>query len=221
MEINIISWNIRGLGRREKARAIRNLIQEKKPQIMLIQETKIGAFSSSMLRSMGGAKDFEFCFSPTDGSAGGLICLWNPKFFIKSDVIIEKRFIVLFGKFRGVDRDCGIINMYGPNAEAEKGDFFNSLLNVMSRYRVAWCLGGDFNAIVGMEEKQGRSWNFAAMEVFRDFIQLSKLVNLPLKGGAFTWSNNRDPPTFVRLDRFLVDTDFLEGFPELNQFLLS
>ncbi|XP_038998009.1 uncharacterized protein LOC120123085 [Hibiscus syriacus] len=37
---------------------------------------------------------------------------------------------------------------------------------------------------------------------------------------VFTWCSNQDIPTFVRLDRFLVDVRFLEAFPETIQYLL-
>ncbi|GMI84395.1 hypothetical protein HRI_002108800 [Hibiscus trionum] len=221
MDIKIISWNIRGLGRREKARAIRNLIKERKPNFLLIQETKLGKFSRSVLRSMGCDRSFEFCCTPAEGSAGGLISFWDPNVFDKSLAYITKRIVVLTGKFKGSDIDCGIMNVYGPTNDAEKEVFFQEILDEMNKHKVAWVLGGDFNAIVGMEEKQGLSWNYAAMETFRSFIQKAKLVNLPMSGGAYTWSNNRDPPTHVRLDRFLVDVTFFEGFLNLKQSLLS
>ncbi|KAL4312348.1 hypothetical protein GQ457_01G050470 [Hibiscus cannabinus] len=55
----------------------------------------------------------------------------------------------------------------------------------------------------------------------RRFLQESCLMDLPLKGGEYTWSNGRDTPTLVRLDRFLVNADFLSAFHYLEQCLLS
>ncbi|KAL4341515.1 hypothetical protein GQ457_08G026990 [Hibiscus cannabinus] len=38
--------------------------------------------------------------------------------------------------------------------------------------------------------------------------------------GTFTFSNNRDPSTLVKLNRFLINPAFLLAFPNLNQILL-
>ncbi|KAE8662550.1 Imidazole glycerol phosphate synthase hisHF [Hibiscus syriacus] len=46
------------------------------------------------------------------------------------------------------------------------------------------------------------------------------LIDLPLSGGRFTWCNNQDSPTYVRLDRFLVDNLFMAAFLDLTQSLL-
>jgi len=39
--MKIISWNVRGLGGFEKRREVCNLVREKKPLILCIQETKL------------------------------------------------------------------------------------------------------------------------------------------------------------------------------------
>ncbi|KAK8486016.1 hypothetical protein V6N11_032994 [Hibiscus sabdariffa] len=58
------------------------------------------------------------------------------------------------------------------------------------------------------------------MKVLKNFIQETSLVDLPLKGGVFIWSSLRDPPTLIRLDRFLVSSDFLSTFQSIEQHLL-
>jgi exonuclease III len=39
--MKIVSWNCRGMGQKEKKEAMGKLIKSKKPQILLIQETKM------------------------------------------------------------------------------------------------------------------------------------------------------------------------------------
>ena len=60
-------------------------------------------------------------------------------------------------------------------------------------------MGGDFNVVKKMREKSGQSYDLATLAVFSDFINAMNLLDLPLSGGCFTWSNNRDPPRCVDL----------------------
>ena len=55
------------------------------------------------------------------------------------------------------------------------------------------------------------------MRGFNDWIQFHDLVDLPLRGADFTWSNMQTKPVMSRLDRFLVSTDWLDIFPDCSQ----
>ncbi|GMI70239.1 hypothetical protein HRI_000693200 [Hibiscus trionum] len=154
------------------------------------------------------------------GAAGGLLSIWNSAVFKCNGSYIHKNFIASSGYLVGVDQCVGFINIYGPSVDADKQCFFGELLEFLSNKPLPWCLVGDFNAIVSREEKIGMNFNCHLAEIFRSFIQDANLMDLPLHGGAFTWSNRRDPPTFVRLDRVLVHHSFIILFNDLRQLLL-
>lgn len=59
------------------------------------------------------------------------------------------------------------------------------------------------------------------MVLFGDLIRGLHLVDLPLLGRSFTWSNKRDSPSFAQLDRFLVSTEWIGLFPMSGQSALS
>jgi hypothetical protein len=42
--------------------------------------------------------------------------------------------------------------------------------------------------------------------LFNDCINSLCLIELPLHDRKFTWSNHRDSPTLVRLDRFFINS---------------
>ncbi|GMI83861.1 hypothetical protein HRI_002055400 [Hibiscus trionum] len=220
MDFSIISWNVRGLGKVEKLGAVRRLIRNEKAKFILIQETKLEQFSPAILRSMGCYQGFNSIFAPAAGSAGGLLSAWRNDFFSVTNIVLDSRFIAIFGKAQGSDLNWGIVNVYGPTIEAEKHEFFRQLLNFIHSHKVAWIVGGDFNAYLCREEKIGMVCNYKTMDIFRNFVNEAQLVDLPMHGGSFTWSSNREIPTFVRLDRFFICEEILVVCHNLNQFLL-
>ncbi|GMJ11562.1 hypothetical protein HRI_004825400 [Hibiscus trionum] len=199
---------------------VRSLIKEKKPKIIFLQETKLNNFPPSIVRRLGVGNGMSSIFAPALGSAGGLFVAWDSDFILNSTHVIANRYIALFGNLAHLNRPICFLNIYGPSSDSEKHGFFNELQAFIAGYDVLWCLGGDFNVFLNKEEKCGRSWNYNNMDMFRNFIQVTALVDLPLKGGRFTWSSNRDPPTLVRLDRFLISSALLSVAPNLSQSLL-
>ena len=59
------------------------------------------------------------------------------------------------------------------------------------------------------------------MHQFFDFISKHGLIDLPLEGGSFTWSNSREAVSRSRLDRFLVTPTWEVKFPSACQKRLS
>ena len=48
----------------------------------------------------------------------------------------------------------------------------------------------------------------------------ARVIDLPLRGSSFTWSNNREVASWARLDRFLISPQILSWFPNLLQSVL-
>jgi exonuclease III len=46
--MKVVSWNVRGLGRVEKRKEVRNLVREKHPHIVCLQETKLQVCDDSL-----------------------------------------------------------------------------------------------------------------------------------------------------------------------------
>ena len=67
-------------------------------------------------------------------------------------------------------------------------------------------------------EKSGRGGSIRDMPEFQIFVSNLELINLPLSGRRFTWSNNRISPILAKLGRFFVSSDLESLFPNLIQF---
>lgn len=55
--MNIISWNIRGLGSSVKKRLVSKLIKDGNPDVLFLRETKIESFESSVFQRTWGSSD--------------------------------------------------------------------------------------------------------------------------------------------------------------------
>jgi hypothetical protein len=86
----------------------------------------------------------------------------------------------------------------------------------MSWWELPWCIGGDFNVVRFPSERSSVAGFSAAMEKFSDFIFMQNLVDLPLEGGQFTWSNNQEDQTLSRIDRFLISPEWEERYSEVT-----
>jgi len=91
------------------------------------------------------------------------------------------------------------------------------LAGLISWWKLPWCIGGDFN-ITRFTVERSRDVRFSvAMMEFSEFIYEQGLMDLPIAGGSFTWSNNQDISYWCRIDRFLVSSDWKVKFPGLFQ----
>jgi endonuclease/exonuclease/phosphatase family metal-dependent hydrolase len=68
------------------------------------------------------------------------------------------------------------------------------------------CLGGDFNVIRHLGEKNNDNVNQSLMDILNMFIDAHQLWELRRNGPRFTWSNKQASPIMVTLDRILVST---------------
>lgn len=100
--------------------------------------------------------------------------------------------------------------MYGPNKKSERVKLWSELSNVRTQWQHPWVVGGYFNVRRFSYEKSNGGRISKGMKDFNEFIDSNELMDMPLHGSSFTWSDNRAIPTMVRLDRFLVTNGWEE-----------
>lgn len=171
---------------------IKNMIKQEKPQICFFQETKCNSntpgniLSRAWLGSRSVAVD-------ASGASGGLAIAWNPQAITLSDIhashhIIQATFHILRTNTHG-----HLTNVYFPQEAGNKMALVDTIdaLN-LQRVHPLWIIGGDFNMITKLEEKQGgRARVEQENEHFKEFIQNNALIDLQFCNGMHTWSNRR------------------------------
>ncbi|KAK8533942.1 hypothetical protein V6N13_028381 [Hibiscus sabdariffa] len=214
--LNLLSWNIRGIGKVEKHRAIKKLVVSNDVEILFVQESKLETVDVKLVKAIWNKAVDNILFSPARGLSGGILCCWDDNFLMVDFSLIRPNFILFSGMVTRWKKKCNFVNLYAPNDASDRKTMFLELANLMSATEGIWIVGGDFNTVRNHSEKLGFSFNVASMSALDEFIDDSGLVNLSLVGSRFTWSNLRDRVTMCRLDRVLVSTEVLSLIPGLT-----
>lgn len=217
--MKILSWNIRGLGKKEKRSKIKKMVRDRGVDILFLQETKLKSTNSFFINSIWGHSDFGFMEVDSNESSGGLLCVWNSNLFKLMEVCSNRNFLLLSG-ICGSDFSCILINVYGPCIATERGKLWDTISSLRVHYPAPWCLGGDLNEIRNTEERQGCSVRDRGMRDFNNFIDDMEFMDLQLLGRSFTWSNSQVNEKWSRIDRFLLHSEWLDRF-NLKQWGLA
>lgn len=114
-----------------------------------------------------------------------------------------------------------LTSVYGPQADMDKIAFLNELRNVQSTLSTPWMVARDFNLILDASDKNNANINRRNLGRFRRFVNEMELKDIHLHGRNYTWSNERDRTTMVKLDRILVSVDWEAAFPNCFMQALS
>ncbi|CAJ2669983.1 unnamed protein product [Trifolium pratense] len=210
--MSIISWNCRGLGNLSAVPKFKFLLRYYKPDIIFLCETLVHKNKIDELRYLLG---FENCFAvDREGQGGGLALLWRSSIqcnitnFSSNHINVE-----ITDTQRGMWRLTGF---YGYPEGARRRDSWNFIRRLAQDSHLPWCIIGDFNDILSVNEKKGRNerpnW---LIDGFRKAIIDAGLSDVHMEGYPFTWFKSLGTPRAVeeKLDRALANGSWFQMFP--------
>ncbi|KAK8698013.1 hypothetical protein V6N13_114145 [Hibiscus sabdariffa] len=100
-----------------------------------------------------------------------------------------------------------------PCVVAKEIEFWKVIMSIILQRKIAWCVGGDFNWVMQMDERRGYASSSRGIPKFCEFVCTAALSNVPLQGKAFTWFGSENKCS--RLDRFLVSNEWFQRFDSL------
>ena len=106
-----------------------------------------------------------------------------------------------------------LVNVYGPCQEPRRTDFINWLHNLDIPDDENWILMGDFNFYRYVDSRNRQGANLNDIAIFNELISYLGLIELPIKGRAYTWSNMQSDPLLVQLDWFFTSINWTVTFP--------
>jgi hypothetical protein len=101
-----------------------------------------------------------------------------------------------------------LIAVYGATQENEKEAFLSELVCMCGTESEPLLVGGDFNIIRSPTEKNNNRFDGRLPSLFNVIINNLDLRELELSGRQFTWTNKLQVPTYEKLDRILVSTEW-------------
>jgi exonuclease III len=220
MNLKIVSWNVRRLNNREKRLQVKHLIKSWKADVICLQETKMECMTRSLVMSLWGCHYVDWVFLGSVGASGGILVMWDRRTVEIMEEAVGQYSVSC--KFKNVVDQFvwAFTGVYGPNMDNARRLLWDELAGVSQWWGVPWCVGGDFNVVHFPFERSGSASFCTVITDFSDFIFEIGLLDIPLQGGRFTWSNNRENNSSSRIDRFLFSADWDEHFPSISQIRL-
>ena len=180
MKIKIISWNVRGVNDPDKRKVIKNFLRSYRADLVCLQETKVQEMNTVMVRSLGVGRRLNWKALDAEGSAGGVLLLWDNSRISLVDSMVGSFSISCL--FRMVENgfQWAFSGVYGPVENRLREFFWEELGSIKGLWDYPWCVGGNFNEILYLNERSrgGRFSN--SMKRFSDILNDLELRDLPL-----------------------------------------
>ncbi|KAK8517476.1 hypothetical protein V6N12_016327 [Hibiscus sabdariffa] len=214
----MVAWNVRGLGNKDTVRALKNVVFKHRADIIFLSETKQKKRYIEKIR-MKMKVDNAFCVEP-EGIAGGLVLWWSNE--VKLSVLhYERNFIDAKISINGEPEWFGTF-IYAPPYSGDKHEFWKSLTALRNDFNAKWCIIGDFNVVACPEEKYGGApFDHSSAKWYYEFLNHTYLMEIPSKGGSYTWSNQRcdEEAILEKLDRVVSSLEWNFLFPKAISFI--
>jgi exonuclease III len=204
---------LRGINSEKKWLALSSKIVESGCDIICLQETKRESFDLDYIKKFCPRKFNKFEFLPSVGASGGLIIIWNGNLF-KGDLTFQNEFSLSVKFTNNISVDSWIItNSYGPCQADRKAIFIDWFSNIDMPDDLDWLIVGDFNFIRKPSDRNREGGEVNEMFMFNEAISKLGIVELPLKGRQYTWSNMQKTPLLERLDWFFTSSSWTISYP--------
>jgi hypothetical protein len=216
-----IFWNARGLANPPTRLALKKLILQHNPDIVLLSKPWM-SFSDFPSRWLANLNLKLFALNTRTNLLPNLWCLCkislNPLVLASDDQHVS--FTISEN-----DKTLAIAVVYASRNYRNRRKLWNALNSLQAQHDLPWRFIGDFNVIMGAHEHRGRSSPARLpIEEFHSWTDSFNLVHLPTRGVEFTWNNGRGGSghTERRLDRVIcnhswVDTCFVSFVSSLTK----
>lgn len=186
---SVLVWNVRGINSEAKRLAIKNAINGYGCNVICLQETKCTSFDMAFIKTFCPHCFDKFEFVPSRGASGGLITIWNSASFDGMVQFSDFFALGIFFTYKLFGNIWQLYNIYGPCRGDDRRLFTDWMYDLVIPDTEDWLLVGDYNFIRSSQNRNKPGGNNNDIFMFNDIIRAQALIEIPLKGCSYTWSN--------------------------------
>jgi endonuclease/exonuclease/phosphatase family metal-dependent hydrolase len=210
----VLSWNICGLNSADKWIHMFAKIEESGASIVCLQESKKEDFDMNFIKSIAPRRLDKYAFVPSEGASGGLLIIWASNLFT-GQVLLSECFGLAMQFQSTLSTDTfNVVNIYGPCEGILRENFIAWLYHLGISDEDLWLLVGDFNLYRFSDNRNKSGANINDMTMFNEVISYLGLIELPIKGRAFAWSNMQLNPLLEQIDWFFTSSAWTIKYPK-------
>jgi hypothetical protein len=114
--------------------------------------------------------------------------------------------------------NLALVAIYGPTQVDQKEQFLTELIHMCSHEQLPILIGGGgyFHVLRHPRDKNNDNFEHRWPFLFNCVIDGLNLKELEMSGRRFTWENLMPNPTFEKLDRILMSTEWEQKYPLSN-----
>jgi hypothetical protein len=135
---------------------VKEFISSNHLDFIAIQETKLEVVNESLYHFLWGNPFCEWSFTPAIGNSGGILSIWCKSLSSLIFNFSGEGFVGVCLEWGVHKKICFIVNVYSKCDIAGKRRLWETLhMSKTSCGGGAWCVIGDFNAVLSREERRG------------------------------------------------------------------
>ena len=153
MKLRLLSWNVRETNNCDKRKVIKALIKKNMVDLVCLQETKIQEMSRGLIWSLGVRRFLEWGIVDSRGTTGGIVVIWDNR--VLELIELENGEHSISCHFKNYEDEFmwTFIRVYGLTMRRDRECFWNELGAIYGLWNGPWCVDGDFNTILSLEER--------------------------------------------------------------------
>lgn len=142
-----------------------------------------------------------------------MLIAWDEEIIQASDPITKEYTLSITITLKQTNTTFLLTAVYGPVEDNEKHAFLQELQMTQPAEGMPWLCLRDFNLIYEARDKNNTNLNRRLMGQFRTALDHCQLMEIALQNRKYTWSNERNNPTLVHLDRVFCNIEWENLFP--------
>ena len=210
--LNIGSFNVKGLADEKKRKEVFNWLREKKMNVYMLQETHFTKENENIIEAEWG---FKCIFSNCSSQSCGVALLFNNNFqFVIKNTVCDENGRYIICELELSNERIIVTNFYGLNTDNTLllESFIDDIDNFNDKPLIC---GGDWNLVLDEKDKKGGSTKLSHTknrEKLKSFIDRNNLTDvwrtLNPELERYTW-RQKTPNIQCRLDFFLISIGLL------------